>query len=120
MGDVWAYGTSPLELQNAETKRVAADVGATSITFNGSGVNATSMSRSTFTHLLSAQALRAGEGDVALPDSRRKERVFGQGGSGRMTTHCVKDEHRRPSDVTCIEASVELMEAPPVCPACSQ
>ena len=51
VGDVWSYGTSPLELQNAETKRVASDVGATNVTFNSTRENATIMSVSTFTHL---------------------------------------------------------------------
>ena len=111
VGDVWAYGTSPLELQNAETKRVAADVGAHNITFYSESENRTTMAVSTFTHLLSAQHLRAGEGDIALPDSRRTERVFGSDGSGRMTSHKPKLEHHGAPATSCVEAFVMHMEA---------
>ncbi|KAL1522538.1 hypothetical protein AB1Y20_017525 [Prymnesium parvum] len=87
VGDVWAFGTSPLELQNADTKRVAADVGARNIKFLKVTENATTMSLSTFQHVLTTQHLRSGEGERKMIDSRRRERVFGTEGSGRLTAY---------------------------------
>ena len=111
VGDVWAFGTSPLELQNAETKRVASDVGARNLTFLKSTENATTMALSTFSHMLAAQSLRSGESVHELPDSRRKERIFGAEGSGRLTHHKPKLEHAKPSEMSCLEAFAELVNA---------
>eukprot|EP00327_Prymnesium_parvum_P016826 CAMPEP_0113273110 /NCGR_PEP_ID=MMETSP0008_2-20120614/23672_1 /TAXON_ID=97485 /ORGANISM="Prymnesium parvum" /LENGTH=812 /DNA_ID=CAMNT_0000122597 /DNA_START=26 /DNA_END=2463 /DNA_ORIENTATION=- /assembly_acc=CAM_ASM_000153 len=98
VGDVWAFGTSPLELQNADTKRdVASDVGARNIKFGKRTVNATTMSLSTFQHVLTAQHLRSGEGELKMLDSRRRERVFGSEGSGRLTAYKPKMERENPS-----------------------
>ena len=108
VGDIWAFGTAPLELQNAETKR---DVGAHNITFNKSTVNATTMAISTFSHMLAAQSLRAGESEHTMPDSRRKERVFGAEGSGRLTHYKPKSEGAKPLGMSCVEAFAALMDA---------
>ena len=71
------------------------------------------MAISTFNHLLSAQHLRSGEGDIALRDSRRQERLFGNNGTGRLTTHRVKAEEEcaGPSGMTCVEAYAALLDA---------
>ena len=111
VGDVWACGTSPLELQNAETKRVASDVGARNITFIRQGDNATTMALSTFSHLLSAQHLRSGEGERVLIDSRRQERVFGENGKGRMTTAGRPKEEKGVGPKTCLEFFASLCDA---------
>jgi hypothetical protein len=102
VGDPWACGTSPLELQNADTKRVASSISskrqsiATSgVSTVGRGINksraittkgySTAMAVSTLKNLLSIQYLRRGDGVFAVPDSRRRERVFGSTGSGRLS-----------------------------------
>ena len=58
---------------------------ARNLTFLKSTENATTMALSTFSHVLAAQSLRSGESTHELPDSRRKERIFGAEGSGRLT-----------------------------------
>ena len=102
VGDVWSVDLSPLELQNAETKRAAEGSGSKHLTFNHNTIikhpppmkNAHvegpqplvkaqgykgSMASSTMKHLLAAQLLRRGDAEFALPDSRRKERLFERG-----------------------------------------
>ena len=95
VGDIWAYCTSALELQNAETKRVATTGGSRRLQMSSSGQTrrkahtdtaagvvtatvgyATTMALSTLRKLLGAQVLRRGDGVIALPDSRRKERLL--------------------------------------------
>jgi hypothetical protein len=80
------------------------------------------MSLSTFGHMLSAQLLLSHSGEnggeqclpcegVALPDSRRVERVFGKEGNGRLTAHCrPKGEHAQ-VEISCIRAFAAAMDA---------
>lgn len=133
VGDVHAGNISPLELLNAETKRTA-DAGASRrlvtqaagearkpmrgshegperlITTKGYG---TTMAISTLKKLLVLRYLRRGDGIVATPDSRRKERLFGANGTGRSSRLLtnVKLEKLRgpdysPRQDTCISAFV--------------
>ena len=99
VADIWATDLSPLELQNAETKRVAATGGSRRIEFSqGAGLTivgmkggkfgperlvklkdySTTMALSTMNNLLVTNALRRGDGpcQVAYPESRRAERLF--------------------------------------------
>ena len=97
--------TSALELQNADTKRVARDRGSRHLTFAKAGmtrvplrkagaqgpeklivkkqVSGSTMSITTLKHLLVARELKSGEGAVQMPLSRRKDRLFGSEGPGR-------------------------------------
>ena len=99
VGDVWATDLSPLELNNAEVKRVASAGGARRITVAGAseklvplpeGVAGpqqlikrrafpTTMALSTLRKLLSKGYLRRGGGVACTPAARRAERLFGQG-----------------------------------------
>ena len=102
MGDVWAFNLSPLELQNAETKRVArtgasqhqqlktageqrvrkpGGVGHTIVKTKG---YSTTMALSTLRKLLGSQYLRRGDGIVSTVNTRRAERLFGLKGSGHV------------------------------------
>ena len=102
VGNIWALDMEPLELQNADTKRVAQNIGARRLEFSTSGqtragprlgegpVNlyktkgySTTLALSTMRNLISAQTLRRGDGIVALPATRRNERLFGNSGQGR-------------------------------------
>ena len=111
VGDVWAYGVSPLELQNAETKRVASALGARNITF---GRNGTTMALSTLRNLLAAQHLRRGDGIISLR-SRRGERLFGSEGIGRLTLPAKLklecDVEYDPRSDTCVKAFIRLLAA---------
>ena len=106
VGDVWRFNLSPLEPQNAETKRVAETGGSRRLTMTASGSAraplkskegparlvltkgySTTMALSTLNKLLAAQVLRSGDGVFSIPESRRKERLFGASGAGRTSTH---------------------------------
>ena len=57
------------------------------------------MALSTFTHLVSAQHLRSGEGEHAMIESRRKDRVFGEAPEGRLTAHYKPNRLRFDSEI---------------------
>mmetsp|Transcript_25007 Transcript_25007/g.60401 ORF Transcript_25007/g.60401 Transcript_25007/m.60401 type:complete len:167 (-) Transcript_25007:108-608(-) len=95
IGDNEAAGASPLELQNAETKRAASSVGARNVSFlerHKGRPNATSMAQATLNHVLAAQYLRRREGALALDASRATERLFGVESKGRLTLKWVKPD----------------------------
>ena len=75
------------------------------------------MSLSTLNSLLTTQYLRRGDGIIAMPASRRAERVFGANGSGRSrcSSAGVKLESvgadYNPKLDTCIQAFVRLLAA---------
>ena len=98
------FGTSSLELQNADTKRVARLSGSKRLELSHSGHatrvglnpgfecplrltttkgHGTTMALSTLNFLLVRGYLRRVDGLVATPMSRRKERLFGVSGMGR-------------------------------------
>ena len=101
--DIWSFGTSALELQNAETKRVAtasasrrqelSTSGMTIIPMRGTREGpaqlrmtkgySTTFALSLLNHLLATAYLRQGEGVFSMPDSRRRERLLN--GTGRLT-----------------------------------
>ena len=102
VADVWATDLSPLELQNADTKRTAESGGSRRLTMSTSGQAraplkgragparlvqtkgySTTMALSTLKKLLGKQYIRRGDGIISLPASRRKERLFGAAGAGR-------------------------------------
>ena len=132
VGDIWAYCTSALELQNAETKRTATTGGSRRLQMSSSGQTrrkgrtdtvagvvtatvgyATTMAISTLRKLLGAQLLRRGDGVIALPDSRRKERLLA--GRTKLASKEVKMEvlmsDYKPREDTCIRAFVRLLAA---------
>lgn len=136
VGDVYAVNLSPLELHNADTKRTAdrsatrrmctSSAGETRRPMRGSHEGpevmvktrgySTSMALSTLKNLLAQRYLRRGDGIIATPASRRKERLFGHAGAGRSSTYNgnVKLEKLRGSDYeprldTCIKAFVRLL-----------
>eukprot|EP00966_Prymnesium_polylepis_P123948 2866291-Prymnesium_polylepis.1 len=103
VGDVGATDLSALELQNADTKRTAT-TGASKhlkILTGGQMITpqmtvrqgpsnliktrgyCTTMARSTLLKLVGKKYLREGHGIQSLAASRRKERLFGEKGSGR-------------------------------------
>ena len=106
VGDVWALDLSPLEMQNAETKRVASSSGARRLEMSGPSMAivpmragqfgperlvatkgySTTMAVSTLKHLIISQKLRRGDGPdgVLMPDSRRAERLFGDLGRTQL------------------------------------
>ena len=124
---------SPLELQNAETKRVASSGGSRRLTTSSEGQQRrgargadpsafpitktkgynTTMAISTLNKLLGAQMLRRGDGVFALPDSRRKERLLS--GRTKLSSQLVKLERLgndyEPLEDTCIKAFVRLLAA---------
>ena len=85
------------------------------ITTRGYG---TTMALSTLRKLLTKRYLREGDGLFSVPESRRRERLFGEKGSGRMT--CVRAASAcmellgcdyDPRKDTCIKAFVRLLAA---------
>jgi hypothetical protein len=131
VADVHAFGTSSLELQNAETKRVARDSSASrrqELTTSGMTIvpmrgtregpaqliktkgYCTTMALSLLNHLLAQRYLRAGDGVLAVPDSRRKERLLH--GIGRLTLQStgVQLEKARPTEGMWVDVS-------DICPA---
>ena len=136
VGNVWAYDTSSLELQNADTKRVAASSAPRRLTTSGAGQLrvglkskvgpsnkiatkgfSSSMALGTLKHLLATQYLRRGDGIIATPESRRNERLFGVTGTGRTTDTSTGikmeklDSNYAPEHDTCIKAFVRLLAA---------
>ena len=138
VADVQAYSLSPLELQNAETKRTANTGGSRRMKLSSEGEvrrpmrgvsqgpeqlvaskgYSTTMALSTLRKLLATQYLRRGDGIITTPDARRKERLFGVSGTGRLThgSRGVKLEKLRgngydPREDTCIAAFIRLLEA---------
>ena len=127
VGDIWAYCLSALELQNAETKRVASSGGSRRLQITTSGqtrrgalpvISATSgysstMAISTLRKLLGARVLRRGDGIIALPESRRKERLLA--GRTKLASKMVKMEvlmrDYDPRQDTGIKAFVRLLAA---------
>ena len=133
LGDVWATDLEPLELQNAETKRVASTGGSRRLEFTSSrktlvGVRGgkegpprltdvkqygTTCALSTMNNLLVTQKLRRGDGPIAYPQSRRAERLFGEvGRTKRASTHIKLEKLECNYDVrqdTCIKAFVRQM-----------
>jgi hypothetical protein len=100
IGDVWAHDLSPLELQNAETKRVYERGGARHLQFASEGTTQRkgsdgivtcystrgyhgSAATSVLTKMLATSYLRVGGGEYTMPSSRRAERVFGSNSAGR-------------------------------------
>ena len=98
VGDPWSVGLDSLELLNADTKRTATSAGARNLTFREETVQRkaltkvegpaqlvtlsatqTSMAVSTLKSMLVSRYLRRGDGIAAIPDSRRKVRLFQHG-----------------------------------------
>jgi hypothetical protein len=140
VGDVHAFNVSPLELQNAETKRVATTGGARNVTFRKEGKAratlkskegparlvdtkgcSTSMAKSTLTNLLGAAMLRRGDSVLAgvhsIPASRRAERLFGATGHGRTKSLTSGLKHEKlasdydPRADTVVKAFVRMVAA---------
>lgn len=114
VADLWAHGTSPLELLNADSKRTASSSGARNITYTTNTRNRTTMAVSTLNQLLATQYLRKGDGIISMRDSRRSERLFGQEAIGRLSlASAIKMESPadvyHPKDDTCIAAFVRLL-----------
>ena len=132
VGDIWRYCLSALELQNAETKRVAKSGGSCRQQMSTTGVTrrgrtddllgvttatigyATTQCISTLRKLLGAKTLRRGDGVIALPESRRKERLLDVGRTS-LASKYVKSEvlcrDYNPRLDTCIKAFVRLLAA---------
>ena len=130
---MWATDLSPLELNNAEVKRVASAGGARRITVAGAseklvplpeGVAGpqqlvkcrafpTTMALSTLRKLLSKGYLRRGGGVACTPAARRAERLFGQGRTKAERAGACKIEllgqDYDPRQDTCIKAFVRLL-----------
>lgn len=133
LGDVHAHDLSALELQNAESKRVFETGGARHLVFSHRGTShkkdgeggykrivtrgyGATAATSVLFKLLALQKLRQGDGDIAMPASRRGERLFGATGSGRSTlvkleVHGEGDKEYDPSSDTCLDAFVRLLAA---------
>ena len=77
------------------------------------------MALSTLRKLLGKSYLRRGDGLFALPASRQHERLFGEGGHGRITreraaSSCLElimGAEYNPRDDTCLKAFVRLLAA---------
>ena len=133
VGDVWRYCVSALELQNAETKRVAKSGGSCRQQFSTAGTTrrqgrndtvggvvtatigyATTQCISTLRKLLGASMLRRGDGVIALPECRWKERLL-EVGRTKLAPKWVKSEilnrDYNPRQDTCIKAFVRLCAA---------
>ena len=135
VGDPWAVDLTPLEMQNAETKRVASSSGSRRLECASEGFSivpmrngqfgperliktkgySTTMAVSTLKHLVVAQKLRRGDGPdgVIIPDARRAERLFGEAGRTSYRSSGVKLEHLEDdydaAQDTCIAALVRLL-----------
>lgn len=113
VADVWATGSSPLELQNAETKRVADTSSSRRMVMSGNYSTTTAIS--TLKTLLATRYLRRGDGIISMIDCRRTHRVFGQDSIGRLAL--PKSEKAKASDPdeydpkndSCIAAFVRLL-----------
>lgn len=79
----------------------------------------TTLALSVLNNLLATQYLRRGDGIIATPESRRKERLFGACGSGRTKAGSTGVKHEtmlsgddyEPREDTCIKAFVRLLYA---------
>ena len=136
VGNNWAFGTSSLELGNADVKRVAKDCSSRRTAFchytqtrvplapglhgpmrlTETVKRGTTMAISCLNFLLTRGYLRRGDGLVATPESRRAERLFGEGGSGRSTSasagvklETLTGEGYDAHGDTCIKAFVRYM-----------
>ena len=133
VGDVWATDLSALELQQAETKRVASTGGSRRIEFTSSGKSLvglrggkqgpmqlterkqynTTCALSTMNNLLVTQRLRRGDGLFQYPKSHRAERLFGELGRSRRKSSRIKLEKLGcdydPASDTCVKAIIRLM-----------
>ena len=133
VGDVWAVDTSPLELQNADTKRTATALGSRALHTRDKGMksvappkgqegpaklvptkgNSTSQALSTLRTLLAAKKLRRGEGTISMAVCRRNERLFGADARGRVKqlsgvkVEKIGDDYR-PKEDSCIRAFIRL------------
>ena len=139
VGDVWAFGTSSLELQNAETKRVAITSASCRQELSSSGMTivpmrgkhegpaqllptkgySTTFALSLLNNLLATAHLRQGDGVYTMPDSRRKERLLH--GTGRLTLQStgvkleklaaanLLEESYDPVKDTCLKAFIRLL-----------
>lgn len=133
IGDVGAHDLSALELQNADSKRVFESGGSRHLTVSDSGkthikdgmggykkiitkgYGSTAASTVLF-KLLATQKLRQGDGGIAMPSSRRGERLFGSHATGRsklvkLEVHGQNEEEYDPEKDTCLDAFVRLLEA---------
>ena len=100
--DIWRLDMEPLELQNAESKRVAEKISARRLELSKSGQTlvgprlgygparlvstkgySTTLAISLMRNLIATQKLRRGDGLISMPASRRNEQVFGVTGCGR-------------------------------------
>ena len=105
VGDVWATDLSPLELQNAETKRVAESSGSRRLELSKSSSQLSSLkcaqgpanllktkgysstvALSVLRHLVMQNQPRRGDGLYKVPDSRRKQRLFEHGRTKHAST----------------------------------
>ena len=132
LGDTWSVCLSALELQNAETKRVATSSGSRNLTLRHSGEcrakpmklaqgparllttkgYGTTQALSTLRNLLVTQYLRRGDGIASIPDSRRKVRLFQHGRTSlKSVGNSAADRAATydPRDDTCVEAFVRLL-----------
>jgi hypothetical protein len=140
VGDVWAADTSKIELNNAVVKQTATQGGARNLTIATQRTTiapqrscvpgpaalvvtkgySTSMALSTLRKLIGNQYLNRGDGIYANPMSRRRERLFGQWGTGR--TKCESRlgsceakmgtcDGFDPREDTCLKAFVRLLAA---------
>ena len=135
VGNTWMFGTSSLELQNADTKRTAKLSGSKRLEMSSSSKTrvalrpgfegparlvetkgyCTTMALSTLHFLLVRGILRTGDGLVATPMSRRKERLFGSKGNGRLSLASAGMKLEMlgvdyaPREDTCIKAFVRLL-----------
>mmetsp|Transcript_27709 Transcript_27709/g.67197 ORF Transcript_27709/g.67197 Transcript_27709/m.67197 type:complete len:119 (-) Transcript_27709:214-570(-) len=78
----------------------------------------TTMALSTIRKLLGKSYLRRGHGLISMPESRRRERLFGDGGGGRLSyrraaSTCLEllGNEYRPREDTCLAAFVRLLAA---------
>ena len=138
VGDVWAFGTDALELLNADTKRTADRGGSKHLTTSAQGKKpapqmsvrqgpanlittrgyGTTMALSTLRKLLAKRYLREGDGLFSVPESRRRERLFGVTGSGRVSSSRAASACMEllgldydPRKDTCIKAFLRLLAA---------
>ena len=139
VGDIWSFSLSALELQNAETKRVASSSAAKNLTLRQGGdarirplppgvqgpaqrVHTkgfpTTMAISLIKNLLVTQKLRSGDGlstIATMPASRRTHRLMDDGRTKQRRT-AVKLENLTgpgytPRTDSCLKAFVRLLAA---------
>ena len=136
VADPWRWDLSPLEMGNADTKRVASSSGSRRLELATSGLNVvpmrgghfgperliqtkgcgTTMAVSTLKHLIISQKLKRGDRPegVCMPASRRNERLFGLSGRSSYRSNGIKfleklGDDYEPRDDSCIKAFVRLL-----------